>query len=53
MPEENKKSYADLLRAAVKNKSSGPAQKKSESKVNKNSQVAGGATVVRRSGRGG
>lgn len=54
MTEENKKqSYADILKAAQKQKNSGPNQKNNGNKINKNSQVIGGATTVRRSGRGG
>lgn len=54
MTEENKKqSLAEILKAAQKQKNNGPRQKNNGGKLNKNSQVIGGATTVRRSGKGG
>lgn len=54
MTEENKKkSYADILKTANKNKNRGPEQKGKETKSSKPNQGFGGPTVVRRSGRGG
>lgn len=56
MSEETKKeSFLDILKSAnkAKNDKNMPKQKNKENKVGKPNRGFGGATVVRRSGRGG